>query len=331
MNTLREKILETIVRKSTLKQQIFDNTFSTFNDLKETLFEMASEIDDELDGKLDRRVRIEYRDRGKFEAQLQVASDILLFQMHTDIFEFDSNHIIWQNSYIQEDKANSYIGVINIYNFLSDSLKYNRNADEGYLIGRIFINREKCFWVEGKRQTLVRPMAFGSRKIDHEALVSIIETAINYSLNFGLEYKGIGFNATFQGSGNQIKNLRYVDGVWGALSDNRNMSQEYYNNCYDTAGANALYPRLSTENVANNAQESTLWYRNVSWFKMRDCELYYRFPAALLQHAKITDAKVFVKGQNLLSFDNIPAMDAENLNTGYPVMKAVTFGLSVVF
>ena len=155
--------------------------------------------------------------------------------------------------------------------------------------------------------------------------------SLNYSFSLGLEWKGIGLNATFQGAGNQIKNLRYVDGVWGALSDNRNMSQEYYDNCYDTAGANALYPRLSTENVANNAQESTIWYRNVSWFKMRDCELYYRFPAALLQHAKISDAKVFVKGQNLLSFDNIPAMDAENLNTGYPVMKAVTFGLSVVF
>lgn len=147
---------------------------------------MASEIDDELDGKLDRRVRIEYRDRGKFEAQLQVASDILLFQMHTDVFEFDANHIIWQNNYVQTDRDNSYIGVINIYNFLSDSLKYNRNADEGYLIGRIFINREKCFFVEGKRQTLVRPMAFGSRTIDRDALVDIIETAINYALNFDL-------------------------------------------------------------------------------------------------------------------------------------------------
>ena len=155
--------------------------------------------------------------------------------------------------------------------------------------------------------------------------------SLNYSFSLGLEWKGIGINATFQGAGNQIKNLRYVDGVWGALSDNRNMSQEYYDNCYDVAGANALYPRLSTENVANNAQESTLWYRNVSWFKMRDCELYYRFPAKLIQHAKMSDAKVFVKGQNLLSFDNISAMDAENLNTGYPVMKAVTFGLSVVF
>ena len=183
---LREKILATIINKSTLKQHIFDNTFTTFNELKDVLFEIASELDDDLDGKLDKRVRIEYRDRGKFEAQLQVASDILLFQMHTDVFEFDSNHIIWQNNYVQSDRDNSYVGIINIYNFLSDSLKYNRNADEGYLIGRIFINREKCFWVEGKRQTLVRPMAFGTKKIDREALVSIIETAINYALNFDL-------------------------------------------------------------------------------------------------------------------------------------------------
>ena len=186
MIELREKILSAIIDKSSLKQRVFDNTFAVFGELKDALLEMASEIDDALDGKLDRRVRIEYRDRGKFEAQLQIASDLLIVRMHTDVFNFDSNHIIWQNSYLQQDRANSYTGVINIYNFLSDSLKYNRNADEGYLIGRIFINREKCFWVEGKRQTLVRPMAFGSRKIDHEALVSIIETAINYSLNFDL-------------------------------------------------------------------------------------------------------------------------------------------------
>ena len=72
-HSLREKILETIIRKSTLKQKVFDNTFAAFNLLKETLLEMASEMDDALDGKLDRRVRLEYRDRGKFEAQLQAS------------------------------------------------------------------------------------------------------------------------------------------------------------------------------------------------------------------------------------------------------------------
>ncbi|MBQ3196610.1 MAG: hypothetical protein IJN45_01435 [Alistipes sp.] len=183
---MRERILATIINKSTLKQHIFDNTFTTFNELKDVLFEIASELDDDLDGKLDKRVRIEYRDRGKFEAQLQIASDLLIFQMHTDIFEFDSNHIIWQNEYVQSNRDNSYCGVINIYNFLSDSFKFNRNADEGYLIGRIFINREKSFFVEGKRQTLVRPMTFGHDKINREALIAIMEAAINYAINFDL-------------------------------------------------------------------------------------------------------------------------------------------------
>jgi hypothetical protein len=183
---LREKILATIINKSTLKQHIFDNTFATFNELKDVLFEIASELDDDLDGKLDKRVRIEYRDRGKFEAQLQIANDLLIFRMHTDVFEFDSNHIIWQNEYVQAERDNSYCGVIDIYNFLSDSFKFNRNADEGYLIGRIFINREKCFFVEGKRQTLVRPMTFGKEKITREDLIAIMETAINYAINFDL-------------------------------------------------------------------------------------------------------------------------------------------------
>ena len=183
---LRSKILDTIIRKSTLKQRVFDNTFAAFNELKETLFEMASEMDDELDGKLDRRVRLEYRDRGKFEAQLQVANDILIFQMHTDVFEFDANHLIWQNPYVQSDRENSYCGLINIYNFLSDSFKYNRSADEGYLIGRIFVNREMQYFVEGKRQISMRHNNFGTQRIDRDALLNIVETAIDYTIDFDL-------------------------------------------------------------------------------------------------------------------------------------------------
>jgi len=155
--------------------------------------------------------------------------------------------------------------------------------------------------------------------------------ALNYGFNLGMEYKGLGFNVAFQGAAFQTKNLRDVDGVWGALSDNRNLSQEYYDNCFDHLGAYARYPRLSTTNVANNAQNSTVWYRSVSWLKLRDCEIYYKLPASWVNRMKISSAKLYVQGQNLLSFDNIPAMDAENLNTGYPVLQAVSLGLSVVF
>ena len=208
---LRKKILETIVSKSTLKQKVFDNTFATFNDLKETLLEMASEMDDQLDGLLDRRVRLEYRDRGKFEAQIQVANDLLIFQMHTDVFEFEPNHVIWQNPYVQTDRDNSYCGVINIYNFLSDSFKFNRNADEGYLIGRIFINREKCYFVEGKQQT---SMQFGKAEIDSEALVRILESAIYYALHFDLLLPSYDDNkrVTVDQFNTKLDNSKFVTG-----------------------------------------------------------------------------------------------------------------------
>ena len=161
--------------------------------------------------------------------------------------------------------------------------------------------------------------------------------ALNYGFSLGMEFKGFGINATFQGAAGQTKNLLYEDDenvrhfVSGSLWNNHNLSRDYYENCYDIAGADALYPRLSATSVANNVQYSTLWYRNVQWLKLRDCEVYYKLPASLLSHVKIAEAKFFVQGQNLLSIGNIPFLDAENLSTGYPVMKAVNVGLSVVF
>ena len=183
---LRAKISNDLVNKAALQQRVYDNTFSLFNTLKDTLHEMASEFNVELDEKIDRRIRIEYRDRGKFEAQLRVAGEVLIFNMHTNTFMFDEHNPIWQNEYVKKDKLNAYCGVINIYNFLADSFKYNRSSDEGYLIGRIFINHELQYFIEGKRQQRVRVGSFGTKIIDEQELTSIIETAIDYALDFDL-------------------------------------------------------------------------------------------------------------------------------------------------
>lgn len=184
-SNMREVILQTIKEKSNLQQKVYDNTFNVFTHLKDVLHEMSSELDDALEG-IDKRVRLEYRDRGKFEAQLQVGADTLIFSMHTNVFEFNREHVIWQNSYVQKDKNNSYCGMINIYNFLSDSFKYNRNSDEGYLIGRIFVNRENQYFAEGKRQISLKHNNFGTQVIDKEALLNIVEIAVQYSLEFDL-------------------------------------------------------------------------------------------------------------------------------------------------
>lgn len=182
----REQIVETLKTKSALLQRIFDNTQQVFGQLKEILQEYAVEVNEQLEGVTDKRVKMEYRDRGKFEAQLQMASDILIFSMHTNVFQFERENIIWQNSYVKQDKQNAYCGVINIYNFLSDSFKYNRSADEGYLVARMFINRDFQYMVEGKRQVTYRHDNFGQGAITPEALTDIIENTMAYTLDFDL-------------------------------------------------------------------------------------------------------------------------------------------------
>ncbi len=183
---LRTHIKQLLVSKSGLKQQIFDNTNSLFNELKEAIHEFSTELDEEMDEKIDKRIRIEYSDRGKFEAQIQIAGDLLVFVMHTNVFNFEREHRIWQNPYVQADHNNSYCGVINIYNFLADSMKFKREEDEGYLIGRIFVNRENKFFVEGKRQERWRVDEFGNESVSRGAILEILERAILYSLGFDL-------------------------------------------------------------------------------------------------------------------------------------------------
>ena len=133
-----------------------------------------------------RRVRLEYRDRGKFEAEIKVAGDVLIFGMHSNVFQFDRNHPVWKTPYVQKGPYHSYCGIISVYNFLSDSFKYNRNDDLGYLIGRIFINRDKFFFVEGKRQEAFGYRHFGEKAITPADLVLIMETAILYAIEFDL-------------------------------------------------------------------------------------------------------------------------------------------------
>lgn len=181
----KEIIVSTLLEKSGMKQEVYDKTFETFCHIKTVLHELSTELNSDLKSN-EKRIRLEFRDRGKFEAEIRVAGDILIFSMHSNVFEFDRDHSVWKLPYVQANKLNSYCGMINIYNFLTDSFKYNRNEDLGYLIGRIFVNRESHYFVEGKRQMGFLYNNFGQAVISKEAIRKIIETAILYSLEFDL-------------------------------------------------------------------------------------------------------------------------------------------------
>jgi hypothetical protein len=178
-------IVDTLKVKSVLKQKVFDNTGAAFMMVKDILKNLAKEVNGNLTG-IDPRIRMEYTDRSTFDAQLKVAADMLLFSMHSNIFQFDREHPAWKTAYIQKNKYNAYSGIINIYNFLADSFKYSRLDDLGYLIARIFINHENQYFVEGKRQMGMLFTNYGNEEYNKESLQKIVYTAINYSLEFDL-------------------------------------------------------------------------------------------------------------------------------------------------
>jgi hypothetical protein len=185
INEKKRHITGTLKDKSLLKQKVYDNTFYFFGIIKEILKNLTKEINLNIAG-MDPRIRLEYSDRSNFDAQIKVAADILLFSMHSNIFQFDREHPAWKTPYIQKNKYNAYSGIINIYNFLADSFKYSRMDDLGYLIARIFINHENQYFVEGKRQMGMLFTNYGNEEISKEALQIVILTAIQYALEFDL-------------------------------------------------------------------------------------------------------------------------------------------------
>lgn len=182
----RQQILNGLNVKSHLKNTVFNQTLEVFNSLKEVLHEMSNDVNEMLEDEENRRIRFEYRDRGKFEAELKFADDVLLFSMHTDVFQFDRDHPIWKNDMVKKDPMTSYCGIISVYNFLTDSLKYSRKDDIGYMVARVFVNKDKSYFTEGKRQTTKKLQGFGERVLDKQALVEIVETAVLYTLSFDL-------------------------------------------------------------------------------------------------------------------------------------------------
>ena len=176
----------TLLRKKfELKNEVYANTYSVFQQFKSLMHEMAEQYRSTYK-KENLVVPFEFRDKSEFELELKFGSDILIFMMHTNVFEFSRDHEVMKTHYIREELNRSYCGVINIYNFLADSFKYNRVNDIGYLIGRIFVNREMHYFIEGKREIGMLYNNFATSVVNRQAAQLILESAIRYTVNFDL-------------------------------------------------------------------------------------------------------------------------------------------------
>jgi len=100
--------------------------------------------------------------------------------------QFDPSNSLWKTSYLDENANRGFCGIINIYNFLADSFKYNRIHDSGYMIARIFLNAENHFMVQGKRQLGFIYNDFINMTMSKDYMEKVIESAILYTLDFDL-------------------------------------------------------------------------------------------------------------------------------------------------
>lgn len=185
MGILHQEVISALLSKTTTKQRIVKNTLSHFEQTKASLSAVVKEICAQIAEK-DSEVSVEYKDNGKFEAQIKFGGDMLFFSMHTNVFTFDINHPIQKLKYVQEDGIRAYCGMIEIYNFLADSITYGRMNDVGYLMARIFINHENHFFTEGKGQFAFLYGDFEKQIFSQEIMHEMIQTVVLYSIQFDL-------------------------------------------------------------------------------------------------------------------------------------------------
>lgn len=142
------KLLET---KACVKQETYRNLQDIFRALMVEAEKVIGSVNKKIKKK-DKDVTLAVTSISESEFHIKVAGDLLIFFMHTNIIMLDKKHSLNKSKYVVDNPMRKYLGQINVYNFMADSLKYNRVNDPGYLISRLFINFEKHFLIEGDGQ-----------------------------------------------------------------------------------------------------------------------------------------------------------------------------------
>lgn len=166
--------------KSTAKQTTFRHTCHAFN----VLSAEAKRIVDELRKRArpgDPDVTVEYNVISQHEFDVKLAGDMLIFVMNTNIVTFDDTHPIMKEDYIRQRDVNRYFGQIMVYNFMADSMKYNRINDPGYLLARLMINHENRFFIEGDKE-LAEYNKISETAITDADLKMLVNTALRMAI-----------------------------------------------------------------------------------------------------------------------------------------------------
>lgn len=168
-----------------------------------------------------------------------------------------------------------------------------------------------------------------------------------YSVNFTASYKNFDFTMFWQGvSGNEIYNGNRFE--MEGMEAGRNFTRNTLS-AWTPTNTNTSMPRAVLGDPNGNTNVSTRFLENGAYLKLRNIQLGYNLPKSLCDKFKMSKLRLYVSGQNLLTFTDYSGIDPEvagviNSNTGevdaltrgvdrtiYPMTKSYVFGLQVTF
>ena len=155
-----------------------------------------------------------------------------------------------------------------------------------------------------------------------------------YNFHLGAEYKDFGLDAMFQGVG-KWTGFMTTNGLYRSAVATNTLSQYLYDNSWSAERGNTenpAFPRLSTTSNANNDVNSTLNMFDRSYLKLRYVELYYHLPKCVLEKLSvINNVKLYVRGTDLFTIDNLEEADAAAYGTTQPLTRSLQLGAAVTF
>lgn len=195
-----EYITQLLESKSAAKQTTYKHLLAAFSILSKE----SKRIIEELKKKAkpgDKDVTIEFNAVSDHEFHVKLAGDLLIFVVHTNIVTFDDEHVVMKDPYIKQQEVNRYFGQIMIYNFMSDSLKFNRVNDPGYLLARLMINHENRFFIEGEGQLASLFNKISEHPLESETLVALVKLSLAIAIEndlVAMPYPQVKFITLYQ-------------------------------------------------------------------------------------------------------------------------------------
>ncbi|SHO61964.1 TonB-linked SusC/RagA family outer membrane protein [Algoriphagus zhangzhouensis] len=148
-------------------------------------------------------------------------------------------------------------------------------------------------------------------------------------LNFNANWKGFDFSLLLQGA---LGARQYVSA--GESGNIGNYLLDFYENRWTIDNPSSTDPRIANRSDQWYSGGNTYWFRKTDYLRLKNLEIGYNLPAHLTQKVGIQNARFYVNGLNLITFDKLKVYDPEgSSSTGqyYPQARVINTGLSVSF